>query len=211
LFSYFHDFEDGACVFGVSCDTYPDLFALAHPEIVDLAPNGWKPNSKGNCKYLWFPNDVLDEDDLESLDDWKQRFEQYVLIGLNQHIEDYFDDELDFCMALDLNIDPEADRRTIYGEAEYQLKYKDSRKHIKVLKDGLIEAIGDLPIPPSERDELLVSYVPAKAGGCVVPRKLAKRIVKELELELCKAVLTCPKSGLKGVSVDQKSPIWQEL
>ena len=80
-----------------------------------------------------------------------------------------------------------------------------------MLKDALIEAIGDLPIPANERDELLVSYVPAKSGECNVPRKLAKRIAKELERGLCKAVLTCPKSGLKGVSVDQKIPIWQEL
>jgi len=210
LFSYWHDFEDGASVFGVSCDTYPDLFELAHPEIVERSPQGWKSNAKGNCRYLWFPTDSLDEDDIERLEDWKERFEQYVLIGLNQHIEDHFDEELDFCMTLDYNYNPGAGR-TLYGEAEFQLKYRESRQHLKVLVDGLIEAFGDLPIPAAARDELAVSYVPAKAGGCNVPRKLAKRVAKELELGLVKAVLTCPKSGLKGVSVEQKIPIWQEL
>jgi predicted amidophosphoribosyltransferase len=211
LFSYFNDFEDGAHVFGVSSDTYPKLFELAHREIVDLAPKGWKTNQKGNCKYLWFPPNALSEDDIEKIEDWGQRFKQYVLIGLNQHIEDHFSDELDFCMALDFNSDPKAGRRTVYGEAEYQLKYHDSRIHIKVLRDGLVEAISDLPIPAGAREGLLVSYVPAASGGCNVPRKLAKRIAAQMELELCKAVLSCPKSGLKGVSVEEKVPIWQEL
>jgi len=208
LVSHINEYDDGAISFFVLADTYPDLFDLSCSAIANNSPTGWKTSKSGKMKYLWFPS--VDEEDIETITEWKEKFEQYVLLGLNQHIEDHFNDELDFCMALDFNFTP-GEGRTIYGEAEYQLKYKESRKHIKVLKDGLIEAIGDLPIPASESGELLVSYVPAKAGGCVVPRKLAKRIAQELELDLCKAVLTCPKSGLKGVSVDQKIPIWQEL
>lgn len=194
--------------FFVFADTYPELFDASCGHITNSSPHGWKMSKSGKMKYLWFRS--LDDDELEELNDWKEKFEQYVLLGLNQHIEDHFTDELDFCMALDFNYSP-GEGRTIYGEAEYQLKYQESRKHIKVLKDGLIEAIDDLPIPTAECDNILVSYVPAQSGGCNVPRKLAKRVCKDTELELCKAVLTCPKTGLKGVSVDQKIPIWQDL
>jgi len=211
LVSHVNEYDNGAMSFFVLADTYPDLFDLSCSAIADKSPTGWKVSQSGKMKYLWFPEGALDEDDVECINEWKAKFEQYVLIGLNEHIEDHFSDELDFCMALDFNFNPEADRRTLYGEAEFQAKYRESRQHIKVLKDGLVEAIGDLPIPASERDNLLVSYVPAKAGGCNMPRKLTKRIAKELELDLCKAILTCPKSGLKGVSVDQKIPIWQDL
>jgi len=210
LFSYWHDFEDGASVFGVSCDTYPDLFELAYPDIVKRSPLGWKRNAKGNCRYLWFPSNALDEDDIENLEDWKERFEQYVLIGINQNIEGHFEDELDFCMALDFNYNPGAGR-TLYGEAEFQLKYRQSRQHVKVLSDGLIEALGDLPVPATAQNDLLVSYVPARTGGCNVPRKLAERVAKDLELDLLKAELIGAGTGLKDVSVDQKIPIWQEL
>ena len=210
LLSHINEYDDGALSFFVLSDTYPELFDLSFPDISDKAPHGWKTSKSGKMKYLWFPEDALDEDDLEAINDWKEKFEEYVLLGLNQHIEDHFSDDLDFCMALDFNFTP-GEGRTIYGEAEYQLKYKESRTHIKVLSDGLIEAIDDLPIPQRHRADLLISYVPATAGGCNVPRKLAKRIAKQLSLTLCKAVLTCPKTGLKGVSVEDKIPIWQQL
>src|SRR5882724_4246276 len=193
LFSYLHDFEDGACVFGMSCDTYPALFELTHQDIVDKAPKGWSVNKKGNCKYLWFPPDALDEDDLERIDEWKQKFKTYVLIGLNQHIEEDFTDELDFCMALDFNRDPAAEKRTLYGEAEYQLKYQRSRPHLATLEGALATAVGDLPIPDDERESALVTYVPSDPDEFSLPRILAKSVAKACDLKYMQADLLCKK------------------
>ena len=63
LFSYMTEFEDGARVFGMSGETYPELFEIAHVDIVKKAPKGWRTNKTGNCQYLWFPPNVVDEDE----------------------------------------------------------------------------------------------------------------------------------------------------
>lgn len=177
LVAHLNEYEDGAKSFFVSADTYPELLTRALAEVVQKAPHGWR---RKRMAYLWFPPGALDDNDMERLEDWRERFAQYVLLGLNPNIEEHFSDELDFCMALDYNIDPDADRRTIYGEAEYQLKYKESRQHLKVLKDGLIEALADLPIPAAARAGLLVSYIPAVAGGAAPlassPNESPKRV-----------------------------------
>src|SRR5208282_1873815 len=118
LRSHVNPYDDGAYSFFVSSDVYPQLFDLHHKEIAAKSPHGWKTSKNGTMKYLWFPD--LDEGALAAIGDWRDRFEKYVLLGLNSHIAKYFTDELDFCMALDFNFDPSGGKRTIYGEAEYQ-------------------------------------------------------------------------------------------
>lgn len=211
LFSYMNDFEDGAYVFGLSCDTYPELFEIAHPDLVHKSPNRWKFNKKGNCKYLWFPANCLTEEEVVAINEWCDKFKQYVLLGLNAHIEDHFSTELDFCMALDFNFDPTENRRTIYGEAEFQLKYRASRPHLQVLRHAISDALNDLPIPEKLRNDLAISYVPAASDVCSVPRKLASVLADDSGYDLIHAILNCPKAGLKGVTVEEKIPIWQEL
>lgn len=211
LFSYMHDFEDGNCVFGVSCDTYPELFELAHNEIVEKAPGGWKSNTKGNFRYLWFPSDALDDEDVETITDWCDRFKHYILIGLNKHLEDHFTDELNFCLAMDFNYDPDTEKRTIYGEAEYQLKYKRSRPSRHALQAALVEAFEDLPIPVKEEDAIVISCIPSDPEERNVGRELAVAVADSLELKCVQADLLCDKSEMKNLTVAQKVPEWEEL
>jgi len=209
LFSYLNDFEDGARVFVMSGETYPELFEMAHADIVQKAPKGWKTNKTGNRQYLWFPPDALDEDDLKAIDDWKDRFGHYVLIGLNRNIQDHFSDELDFCMALDYNYDPSAEKRTLYGEAEYQLKYQHSRPHLSALQGALAAAFADLPIPAGET--VVITHVPASPDKCNVPRKLARAVAKDVAVDYVDAKLLCDKSAMKGLTVAQKIPEWAKI
>ena len=208
LYAHVNEYDEGAMSFFVSSDTYPELFAFHYPEIVAKAPKGW---CHKKLAYLWFPPDTLDEADIANIETWREKYQQYVLLGLNPHIESHFNTELDFCMALDFNFDPAADRRTMYGEAEFQLKYRDSRPHMQVLKHALCDAIRDLPIPSEYRDSIVVSYIPTAPDVCSVPRKLASEVADEDGYDLIDATLNCPKAGLKGVSVADKIPIWQEL
>jgi predicted amidophosphoribosyltransferase len=134
-----------------------------------------------------------------------------VLLGLNPHIEDFFSDDLDFCMALDFNYDPSRGKRTIYGEAEYQLKYQGSRQHFQVLGSALVEAIADLPIPVGFRNNYCISCVPASPTEASIQYRLASLAAKKVGVDFIDADLHCPKPGLKGLSVDQKIPIWQDL
>lgn len=208
LMSHVNDYDDGAQSFFVSSDTYPDLFTFHFPEIVGKAPKGW---CQKKMKYLWFPPNALDEVDLENIREWREKFGQYVLLGLNANIEEHFDDQLDFCMALDFNYDPSAEKRTIYGEAEYQLKYQGSRQHFQVLRNALVEAVSDLPIPPEFQDEYCISCIPGSPDQASIQCRLATAVANSLEVDFIDADLTCPKTGLKRVTVAQKIPIWQKL
>lgn len=212
LFSYLNDFEDGASVFGISSDTYPDLFEIAHPDIVAKAPKGWKPNKTGSYRYLWFPPDSMNDEDLEAIADWRDRFEHYVLIGLNKYIATHFSNELDFCLALDFNYDAKAEKRTLYGEAEYQLKYQHSRPHLNVLRAALKEAFSDLPIPAEEEDNnIVVSCVPSNPEMKSVAKSLAAGVASALDMDFLQSDLLCEKREMKGLSVEEKIPEWQDL
>jgi hypothetical protein len=208
LRSHLNEYENGAISLFVSSDTYPELFEMQFAVIVAKAPNGWRQKKMA---YLWFPENALDEDEINSINEWREKFEQYVLLGLNQHIEDFFADELDFCMALDFNIDPAADRRTVYGEAEFQLKYRHSRAHFNVLKTALEDALDDLPIPQADRESVCLMTIPAPPDEQTIARQLAEGVAEASEIDFVDAVLHCPKDPLKGVSVDEKIPIWQDL
>jgi len=208
LQSHLNEYDNGAMSLFVPSDTYPELFEFQFPEIVAKAPNGWRQK---NMAYLWFPENALDEGEIESINEWREKFAQYVLLGLNQHIEGFFSDEVNFCMALAFNFDPAAGKRTIYGEAEYQLKYQGSRQHLQVLAHALVEAIPDLPIPPEHRDSYCMSCVPGPPDEASVQYRLASTVAKKLGVDFIDADLNCPKPGLKGVTVEQKIPIWQTL
>ena len=209
LRSHLNPYEEGAYSLFLSSDTYPELFDLAFPDLKQESPTGWKTSSKGGMKYRWWRQ--LDSGSVESIQDWCSRFEKYVLLGLNAHIEDSFTSELDFCMALDFNYDPAADKRTLFGDAEYQLKYKDSRQHRSVLLQGLVEAVSDLPIPANFKSNYAVSCVPGPHDEASVQYTLALKLAKSLLVEFIDAELHCPKPPMKGTRVEEKIPIWQSL
>ena len=120
-------------------------------------------------------------------------------------------DELDFCMALDYNYDPSAEKRTLYGEAEYQLKYQHSRPHLSALHAALVDAFADLPIPAEDKHAALISHVPCEPDKCSVARKLATAVAESLGLEYVSAELYCDKSPMKEIPVDLKIPEWEQL
>lgn len=196
--------DDGKYSLYLSKDTYPELFEAAHPDIVALAPRGWH---KGKMSGLWFPE--LDEDDGETIQQWCDRFHRYVLLGLNPHIKPHFDDELDFCLALDFNRSGPSGPRTPLGEAEYQIKYQGDATQLVVLKTALVDAFGDLPLP-TEAD-VAISTVPTDPGNPNIARKLGKAVAKARELDFIRSDLLCDKSAMKGLSVDQKIPEWQKF
>jgi predicted amidophosphoribosyltransferase len=209
LHSHLNAYEEGAYSLFVSRDVYPELFDLQHADIRRKTSKPWKASPNGKMRYLWFPG--LDEDEVAAIDDWRGRFEKYVLLGLNSHIEDHFTNELDFCMALDFNYDRAAEKRTIYGEAEYQLKYQGSRQHFQVLVHALVEAVADLPIPPARRDNYCISCVPGSPDTASVQYRLATAVAEKVGVDFIDADLHSPKAALKGLTVEQKIPTWQKL
>ena len=209
LQSHLNSYEDGPYSLFVSKDIYPALIDFHLPQIRAKSPQGWKIKPNGAMRYLWFPG--LEDEDVTAAKEWCERFSTYVLLGLNPNIESHFSDELDFCMALDFNYNPSSEKRTVFGEAEYQLKFKGSRQHLQVLGHAMLDAIADLPIPEQHRDSYCVTCIPAPPGQMTVARQIATGIAKRLKREFIDAQLNCPKTALKGLPVDKKIPIWKDL
>ncbi len=162
-------------------------------------------------QYLWFPADVLKEEDLAQIQDWKEHLETYVLLGRNPHLDGHFADELDYCMALDFNYLPAEVKRTVIGEAEYQLKYQRSMAHFVALKAALVEALDYLPLDEQSRQSVEITWVPAHATKESVPRDLAQAIAEATGHDLVAADLLIDKGALKGLPVALKIPEWKRI
>ena len=212
LQSFLNQLEDGCYTFYVPTDVYSDLFDALHPEISRLARNGWRTSKNGKMRYLWFAE--LSETDVAVIEEWRDRFKKYVLLGKNDHLKEHFTDELDFCLALDFNKeDPSSERRTLFGEAEYQAKYHQSSQHLSVLGHALMDAIKDLPIPAAHQASYCLTCIPAPPGVATIPRRLAAGMAKpeRLNRDFVDAQLTCPKPKLKNSTVADKIPMWRDL
>lgn len=211
LVCYVNEYEDGALSLFVSADTYPKLLRILCPTIVEKSPTGWKESKSGKMKYLWFPPDKLDDEDLAEIEDWREHFGTYVLLGITPHLSEHFTDELDYCMALDFNYLPAEGRRTFFGEAEYQLKYQDSVVHFGALSSALVEALNYLPLDEASRESIVITWVPADPDKSSLPRKLARSVSRKADLDLLEADLLTDKRSLKGLPVEKKIPEWKRI
>ncbi len=208
---HLNEYDDGAISLFVSCDTYPGLFDYHCPQISKLAPNGWRVSKGGKMKYLWFPAGALNQANLEQIENWRQRFQEYVLIGLSRHIAPGFSQELDFCMGLSFNYDPNSERRTLFGEALYQAKYRQSQAYCSVVSRAMVEAFDYLPVPPEEKTNLLITGVPSDLEKYNFGRELAMRVAKDKGVPLVQSSLCCGKSYLKNLPFVEKMKHWCEL
>lgn len=127
------------------------------PHLISCSPKGWKESSNIPGNYnLWIPNDRMDWEALENVETWAERANQHIWLGTNKNTAPYFcGDEVDYCLAADWNIDLESQKRTIIGEAEYQLKYnlpkelinkEDAHQYASLLTTAVLDCIACLPI-----------------------------------------------------------------
>ena len=211
LLCHLNEYEDGARTLFVLADTYPELFDFHCPKITQLAPKGWRVSKSEKMKYLWFPSGSLGTADLTRIEEWKQHFEQYVLIGLSRNIAPGFNQELDFCMGLSFNYDPNAKTRTPFGEALYQAKYQSSKNHFAELTGVMSTAVALLPIPPEEKSNLLVTSVPSDPGSDNFGRKLAAAVAAAWQIPFAASGLLCNKNELKNLPFMEKVKQWCDL
>ena len=205
--------EDDRKVFFITPpEVYPNLFSLRFPELVQKSRRKrWELAKHGNSSFLSFEANVLSEEEMEMVEEWKERFSQYVLIGLNAHIAPAFSDELDFCLALDFNYDDKnPGKRTLYGEAEYQLKYQQNIQALDTLSNGLSKALNELTLMFRSNSPVL-SIVPSRSDRCTVPRKLAKTVAKETGISFVDCILYCGKQSLKNLPLPDKVAEWDRL
>mgnify|MGYP004475371807 FL=1 len=190
------------------------------PHLISCSPKGWKESSNIPGNYnLWIPNDRMDWEALENVETWAERANQHIWLGTNKNTAPYFcGDEVDYCLAADWNIDLESQKRTIIGEAEYQLKYnlpkelinkEDAHQYASLLTTAVLDCIACLPINPS--NFVVVSIPATEEKQKKLAWKLAKHIAKKIERPFIKATLKSEKPQMKEQTVEDKVRIWRKI
>lgn len=190
------------------------------PHLISCSPKGWKESSNIPGNYnLWIPNDRMDWEALENVETWAERANQHIWFGTNKNTAPYFcGDEVDYCLAADWNIDLESQKRTIIGEAEYQLKYnlpkelinkEDAHQYASLLTTAVLDCIACLPINLS--NFVVVSIPATEEKQKKLAWKLAKHIAKKIERPFIKATLKSEKPQMKEQTVEDKVRIWRKI
>ena len=115
---------------------YSELVDQAFPEIENT---GWRPlGSTVFRTKIKSPNTL----EVEQLSIFLDLLKEILVLRLNRHLDDYFEDELDQCFALDYNFKSSDDKEREYtdaGELEYEAKYNQDRKSIYNLAKLLVD------------------------------------------------------------------------
>lgn len=199
-------------------ERYIDIINYAFPDLVENSPTKWKKSENyANMSNLWLPEGCYTQDIMKNFLEWCHDVTQNVLwIHLNKNIKDYFDDELDYCIASDFNI-IYGKGRTEIGEAEYQLKYNidNLKEEEKIKYDSLImhKMLNNCKyIPIDDRTNWCVSPMPASnEGKTKMAWKMAKAMSKQLRLSFIVPTLNCDKPQMKQLTVENKIAIWKEI
>lgn len=169
---------------------------------------------------LWLPYGKFDDNDITDFKTWcHETVEGRLWLGLNRNIENYFTDELEYCIVSDWNFVRGGNNgeRTTIGEAEYQLKYNqdklwmDKQEYYEelLLKEAL-KSLDCLPI--DKRDETLVSALPANEEGQEkLAWQLAEEVARQSGFRFINAVLCRKKPEMKELTVEEKLKIWNDI
>ena len=214
-------FDDEATHTNISANKMDmGLLQEISPHLISCSPKGWKESSNIPGNYnLWIPNDRMDWEALENVETWAERANQHIWLGTNKNTAPYFcGDEVDYCLAADWNIDLESQKRTIIGEAEYQLKYnlpkelinkEDAHQYASLLTTAVLDCIACLPINLS--NFVVVSIPATEEKQKKLAWKLAEHIAKKIDRPFIKATLKSEKPQMKEQTVEDKVRIWRKI
>lgn len=197
---------------------YANLIKDIFPLMCMFSPTGWRESSNYPDVYnLWIPDGNLARKHIEELMAWCEQASNNMLwLYKNRNIEEFYEDELDYCIAMDFNFEPGAGR-TPLGEAEYQLKYRAdelTKTEFEEYMDSVLYEInrGLEYIPIIHENDWAVSVMPTTEDG---KNKLAWHLGHELandnELAFVDATLTMQKPQMKQISVSQKNYEWEKI
>lgn len=197
---------------------YVNIINFFFPILEIQSPTKWKASeTHSNMHNLWLPKDCCDQTVIRHFVDWCQHVTQDILwVYLSKNISQYFNDELDFCIASDFNF-AYGNGRTEIGEAEYQLKYncenlrsEDRERYAHFLLDRMLNNYQYLPIINGE--DWLISPMPSTRSG---KQKLAWLLAEEMSIQLkmsfLDSTLNCDKPQMKELSIVEKIEVWNEI
>lgn len=209
---YYNDDES----YNISTNSkYVELINCFFPMLEDDSPTKWKYGE--TYSSLWLPEGCYNQNNMEYFMNWCDEAINNVLwLYLSKNIAQYFNDELDFCIASDFNF-IYGNGRTEMGEAEYQLKYNiDSINEAERNRYGrkiMNKMLGNCKyIPIVNNSEWYISPMPATVlGKQKMAWLLAEEMAKQLGILFINSSLTCDKPQMKQLSIEDKIEIWSEI
>lgn len=212
-----HENENDSCTI-TTTEKYVTLINQVFPLLKMISPAGWRKSYTYPELYnLWLPCVSCNFTLVNNFKRWCEcAIEDMLWLGKNKNIENFFDNELDFCIATDFNFHYGADR-TEMGEAEYNLKYnfqnlnkEQEHRYTNVINCRMLECAQQIPI--YRNGEWLVSPMPATLEGRnKMAWRLAETLAANLELNFIEPSLRCQKPQMKQLTVLEKINVWKEI
>ena len=194
---------------------YVELINFFFPMFENDSPTKWRQSEAYSS--LWLPEGRYDQNVVKCFMDWCFGATQDVLwLYLNKNISEYFDDELDFCIASDFNF-VYGNGRTEIGEAEYQLKYNvsslsqsEQAKYADIIINKMMDNCKYIPI--GNKANWYLSPMPAlESGKEKLAWLLADEIAHRMGISFINARLKCNKPQMKQLSIEEKIETWREI
>lgn len=199
-------------------DRYVDIINYFFPILERNSPTKWrKSENYANMSNLWLPEGCYDQNIMTEFINWSEEVTNNVLwLSLNKNIKEYFDDELDYCIASDFNI-VYGEGRTEIGEAEYQLKYNveglsvtERNQYANIIMSKMLDNCKYIPFDNGLN--WCVSPMPAtEYGKTKLAWQMAEEISKQLRLSFIKPILSCDKPQMKQLSIKEKIETWEKI
>lgn len=199
-------------------DRYVDIINYFFPILERNSPTKWrKSENYANMSNLWLPEGCYDQNIMTEFINWSEDVTNNVLwLSLNKNIKEYFDDELDYCIASDFNI-VYGEGRTEIGEAEYQLKYNiedlsvtERNQYANIIMSKMLDNCKYIPF--NNGLNWCVSPMPAtEYGKTKLAWQMAEEISKQLRLSFIKPILSCDKPQMKQLSIKEKIETWEKI
>lgn len=190
---------------------YAELFEKLEPDLMRKAHSPWKESSSRKAMNLILSG--LTDIDIERVERFIGDFKRHVVLGPSRHIEPYFTNEVDFCLALDFNFaSVEEGRYTEIGKLEYVAKYQGSTAAGDEIAERMISAFHRIPAADKSLDCCLTYIPPSPNKEYYLPRYLAEKImshpdtVRRMRKEhpLVRAELRTKKPNIKEIRFMQK-------
>ena len=199
-------------------DKYVNIINYFFPILERNSPTKWKKSENhANMSNLWLPEGHYNQNIMTEFINWSREVTNNVLwLSLNKNIKEYFDDELDYCIASDFNI-VYGESRTEIGEAEYQLKYniedlsvKERNQYTNIMMSKMLDNCKYIPF--NNGLNWCVSPMPAtEVGKTKLAWQMAEEISKKLRLSFIKPILSCEKPQMKQLSIKEKIWTWEKI
>lgn len=199
-------------------DRYVDIINYFFPILERNSPTKWrKSENYANMSNLWLPEGCYNQNIMTEFINWSEEVTNNVLwLSLNKNIKEYFDDELDYCIASDFNI-VYGEGRTEIGEAEYQLKYNieylnvaERNQYANIIMSKMLDNCKYIPF--NNGLNWCVSPMPAtEYGKTKLAWQMAEEISKQLRLSFIKPILSCDKPQMKQLSIKEKIETWEKI